>query len=686
MARIFTYRWAVVAGALLLAVTMACTAKPEVVEVEKIVEVVKEVPVEVVVEKEVEKEVVREVPVETVMVKEVPVEKIVTEIKEIEKEIVKEVPIEVVVEKEVVRTIEVEKPVIVRQEVVKEVEVVREVEVEVVKEVEVVQEVEVIKEVPVEVEKIVKEVVQVPVSVPVEAAMSPDETGILMARQGTPKRGGTFKIGGWKLPGHFDLDQAVSVTSLFPQSPMYEKLLRMNPYDGGYTIIPDLAKSWEVSSDGLSYTFQLRNGVKFHDGSSLAARDVVATFLRRKDPPEGVVSIRKELYSKVTAVEEVDSKTVRFTLSAPQGFFIPAIANGWSVIYQKKVLDEHNGDLRRIPDYPGTGPFKFVEWTDEKIRTEANPDYWNPELPYVDAIERFGIHNSARSATLVLTGQLDFFEFATEDVYREALKQPDVVSTQGSPHSAAQTVLLNTTKSPMDDPRVRRALHLAVSRQDMQKAAAQNMSFFISRWAPPGEVSTPFHVVEALPGYRADKTRDIARAKELMDEAGYRYGIKGLKVLLRGGTPDTVITLSFLDQVKKALGVEFEVETAETSVYWDTVRKGDFHASGGASACGLADPSDCWSSWLKTGGPQNHSNFSNAEFDALLETIASTTDTAIRREFVSRGEQILDEEVPMVFVGWLTIRRIWGNDIRDLYFSQTGAYQIVRYDTVWLDR
>ena len=560
------------AAAFLVMLAMACAAEPEVVEVEKEVVVkevvVKEVPVEVVVEREV----VKEVAVERVIVKEVPVEKIVTEVVEVEKEVVREVPIEVVVEKEVVKTVEVEKPLIVTQEVIKE--VVKEVPVEVVVEKEVIREVPV--EVVKEVEKIVeKEVIkEVPVAAPV--VMTPEATGLLSARQGDPNRGGTFKIGGWKLPGHFDLDQAVSVTSLFPQSPMYEKLLRMNPYDGGYTIIPDLAKSWEISRDGLSYTFSLREGVKFHDGMALSADDVVATFLRRKDPPEGVVSIRKELYSKVTDVEAVDSNTVRFTLSAPQGFFIPAIANGWSVIYQKSVLDANDGDLRRVPDYPGTGPFKFVEWTDEKIRTEANPDYWNPELPYVDAIERFGIHNSARSATLVLTGQLDFFEFATEDVYQEALKQPDVVSTKGSPHSAAQTVLLNTTKSPMDDPRVRRALHLAVSRQDMQKAAAQNMSFFISRWAPPGEVSTPFHVVEALPGYRADKTRDIARAKELMDEAGYRYGIKGLKLLLRGGTPDTVITLSFLDQVKKALGVEFEVKTAETSVYWDTVRKGRF--------------------------------------------------------------------------------------------------------------
>jgi peptide/nickel transport system substrate-binding protein len=129
--------------------------------------------------------------------------------------------------------------------------------------------------------------------------------------------------------------------------------------DGGKTVIPDLAYQWEVSSDGLTYTFHLRDGVTFHDGAPLTAEDVKASFDHIIFPPAGILSPRKSVFDAVKEVTVVDPLTVQFVLSAPRGFFLEAIASGWNVIYRKKTLEDNHFDLKRLKIAPGTGPFIF---------------------------------------------------------------------------------------------------------------------------------------------------------------------------------------------------------------------------------------------------------------------------------------------------------------------------------------
>src|SRR4051794_38196945 len=288
--------------------------------------------------------------------------------------------------------------------------------------------------------------------------------GMLKAPEPNPKRGGTIKIGGFGDPAHFDLDQSPSIVNLWPQSPMYDNLIRFNPLDGGRTIIPDLAESWEAAPDGSSYTFHLRKGVKFHDGSDFTADDIIATYKRRQDPPEGVVSIRQELFRAIKSMEAPDPYTVKFVMSEPRGYLLEALATGWSVVLSKKSLEANKGDLRRVPDYPGTGPYKFKEFIPrDKWALEKNPDYWNKELPYVDRMERISIEQAKDRGTAVLTGQVDFADSVSVDTYREALKRPDEVGATQIPVTWAVTYTFNTTKPPFNDARVRKAVHLALS-------------------------------------------------------------------------------------------------------------------------------------------------------------------------------------------------------------------------------
>jgi peptide/nickel transport system substrate-binding protein len=516
--------------------------------------------------------------------------------------------------------------------------------------------------------------------------------GMLKAPEPNPKRGGTLKIGGFGDPAHFDLDQSPSIVNLWPQSPMYDNLIRFNPIDGGRTIIPDLAEKWEAAPDGSSYTFYLRKGVKFHDGSELTADDVIATYKRRQDPPEGVVSIRQELFRPVKSIEAPDPYTVKFVMSEPRGYFLEALATGWSVILSKKALEANKGDLRRVPDYPGTGPYRFKEFTPrDKWALEKNPDYWNKELPYVDRIERISIPEGKDRGTAVLAGQIDFADTVSVDTYREALQRPNEVEARLIPVTWAITVTFNTQRPPFNDARVRRAVHLAVSRQDLAKVFELSDDINVgTRWIQPASpLASNKDDNLKLPGYRADKAEDIAEAKKLMAAAGFENGFKEPLVFLQRGLTGSAIEIyapAFQDMLKRHLGLESVIKPVETSVYWDQVRVGEYHMTWGAPAGAINDPSDYWGQWFKTNGPQNYAKWSNQKFDDLLAKLDRELDLEKRKALAKEGEALLDEEQPMFMHGWDNVPRIWRKYVKGVNQDVVGSYICVRYDTIWLDK
>ena len=515
---------------------------------------------------------------------------------------------------------------------------------------------------------------------------------MLAAPEAGAKKGGVFTIAGPGDPAHFDLDQSPSLVNLWPQSPMYDNLIRFNPLDGGQTIIPDLATNWDVSPDGLTYTFHLRQGVKFHDGTPFTAEDVIATYERRRNPPNGVVSIRQELFKPIQKMEAPDPYTVKFILSAPRGYFLEALATGWSVIFSKKSLEQNNGDLRRVPDSPGTGAYRYASYNaGEKWVLERNPDYWNPNVPYVDRMERLVVPDQKDQGTAVVAGRADFADNPSIDTHLEAQKRPNELGTVLHRATWAWTVTFNAQKPPFNDARVRRAVHLAINRQQLSEiyrlAGQVDMG---TRWVQPGSplAARPDDVLK-LPGWRAAKDADVAEAKKLMAAAGFPNGIKDLVILNRGtsGAGLEVWAPAFQDMLKQTLQIETQIKPVETSVYWDSVRGGDFHMTILQPAGAINDPSDYWAQWFKTSGPQNYGNWSNPTFDDLLSKIDAELDPEKRRGLVAQAEDLLDQECPMFMHGWMSIPRIWRTAVKGVDEQHIqGSYLVVRYDTIWLDR
>src|SRR5215831_16267197 len=174
----------------------------------------------------------------------------------------------------------------------------------------------------------------IPVATPAQAAEAtprPLDAGMLRAPEPNPKRGGILKWGGLANSTLYDLHQTGTIANMGPQAPMYDLLVQADPVNWN-VIIPDLAKSWKVADDGLTYTFYLREGVKFHDGAPLTAEDAVASFNHIIFPPAGVISPRRGLFEAVKEVVATEELTVEFRLKEPSGFLLRAIGSGFNVI------------------------------------------------------------------------------------------------------------------------------------------------------------------------------------------------------------------------------------------------------------------------------------------------------------------------------------------------------------------
>src|SRR5215468_2320598 len=350
------------------------------------------------------------------------------------------------------------------------------------------------------------------------------------------KPGGTLRYGVLSAPAHFDVHQSGTVSNMAAQGPMYDNLIRRDPRDG-QTIIPDLAHKWDISRDGRTYTFHLRKGVKFHDGADFTAEDVKATFQRIMAPPKGVVIPRTPLFAAVNEVRVLDPHRIEFRLSEPRPtkFMLGAFASGWNIIVRKKTLEENDFNLRTIPNFPGTGPFRHVSRRDKEIWVmEKNPGYWNKTLPYVDRLEVY--HLPAFSPELgqaLLAGKIDYARLLDPVSARKVKETPGMLSTDFY-QSVIQAVWVNMKRKPYADPRIRRAMHLVLDRAvlvDVVKDVAPMMTggfiYPFSEWASPKE-----EMAKRL-GYQQDPKASIQEAKKLLAEAGYPNGLKNVDFLVR---------------------------------------------------------------------------------------------------------------------------------------------------------
>jgi peptide/nickel transport system substrate-binding protein len=406
------------------------------------------------------------------------------------------------------------------------------------------------------------------------ALLLPGETALAQS----PKRGGILNFAVVAEPPSTDCHATTTFAMVHPVAPQYSTLLMFTGPHDNIKIEGDLAESWEVSNDGLTYTFKLRKGVKFHDGSDFSAQDIKATYERIINPAPGVVSSRKAQHQDIKTIETPDPYTVVFKLGQVNMSMPLHFASPFNCVYSAKKLSEN-------PRYPetevmGTGAFKFVEYQKGSHWTATRfEQYFRKDRPYLDGYKAIFVRSNTVVAGL-RGGQYDAeFRGRTpqeRDQLLETMK--DKVTVQEGPWVTNILLTFNTERKPFDDIRVRQALSLAIDRWGGSTSLGKiSLIKGVSGTFRPGaEWSLPPQELEKIPGFWRDIEKSRAEARRLLQEAGH----PNLKVKLVNRTIDQPFIpagIYAVDQWRR-IGVETEHVPVETKLWFAAMENGEFDA------------------------------------------------------------------------------------------------------------
>ena len=406
----------------------------------------------------------------------------------------------------------------------------------------------------------------------------------------------------------------------------YESLTQ---FDDNLNPVPALAESWESNEESTVFTFKLRQEVTWHDGSPFTAEDVTYSFDRVLNPDNGAAG--RSTVAIIDTIEIVDPTTVRFNLSAPKLFF-PAVLANLSATAIIKNGSADGGDLKQTVN--GTGPFTVSEMkSGDYIRFTKNPNYWNQPFPYVDEIIfKLMVEEDTRVAW-IRSGQADYIDLYAEAAAR--LEGQDGVSVIQSQKAYMMGIRLQCKEgAPFADGRVRKALDMAMDRQDMIEKArfgAAELTGFIPTGYGTWAISE-----DLMPAWYHQ--RDVEGAKALLAEAG----VSGLKFGIKCSRPEHVAMALVAQENWKELGLEPEVLQMEYGAYFADNTAREFEAIVVGNTFN-PDPTDYLYPWFHTDGSQNAFTYSNADVDAKLDEARATTDEAALKQLHIEIQQLLWE-------------------------------------------
>src|SRR5262245_42605431 len=508
-----------------------------------------------------------------------------------------------------------------------------------------------------------------------------------------PRQGGELIFPVPSEPPSYDGHREETFGLIHPFAPFYSTLLRVDPNDpSGTKPVGDLAESWTVSKDGLTYTFKLRHGVKFHDGSEMTSKDVKASYDKIIFPPPGVGSSRKGQYSAVEggAVEAVsapDAYTVRFHLKWPSSSFLLALSSPYNFIYKADIVakDMHWYETHVM----GTGPFKFVEHVKgSHVVGKKNPDYWDKGKPYLDGFRAVFVPSSSAQVAMI-RGERAHIQFrgfspAERDTLVQALGNK--ITVQESPWDCILMGVINHEKKPFDDKRVRRALTLALDRYEGSKALSRIaiVKEVAGVQVPGTPYATPPAELEKLSGYGRDINAARAEARRLLKEAGaenltFTFKNRGIPM------PYEPVAIWLLDQWRQ-IGLNVKQEVVEAASYYGQVlRPGNFEVAMDFPCGYIVEPDlDLYRFISVEKQPSNYSRYNDPVLDDLYERQGRTQDVEERKKLIRTFEKrLLDEEAH--FLMTLQWHRIIPHSAKVKGWQITPSHYLNQtLDVVWL--
>lgn len=435
------------------------------------------------------------------------------------------------------------------------------------------------------------------------------------------------------------------------------------------------AESVDISDDNLTYTFHLRDGLKWADGSDLTASDFVYSW-NRAIAPETAADYEYmfdciEGYSEgklnVTAVDE---RTLEVKLIAATPYFLELCAfPAYAPVKQDIVEANPEGWTLDPATYVGNGPYKMTAWEHNSyILMEKNPNYWNADTVVSDAIRFVLIEDDAAQLSAYETGEVVFIDQVPTDEIAALSKQPDyyVVGQIGTYY-----VCYNTEDEIMKDPQIRKALTLAIDRtyivEQIAQAGQKEAGAFVALGLSDADPTKEFREVGGEYFDPIDYEGNVEQAKEILANAGYPNGegLPTLEYLYNEGTLNQQIGEA-LQNMWAELGVKLELISQEWNTVLNSRKEGDFQISRNAWLGDYNDPISFLDMWITDGG-NNDAQWSNAEFDQLIKEIKSSSDQNDRMEKMHQAEDILFDE-------WVLCPLYFYTDIYMIKDNVTGFY------------
>jgi peptide/nickel transport system substrate-binding protein len=506
----------------------------------------------------------------------------------------------------------------------------------------------------------------------------------------TPKNGGILNyVIPADAPPSFDAHRETTFATIHSAAPFYSVLIRVDPNNPSSTtdFVCDLCTGMPQPADGgTTYTFKIRSGVKFHDGSPLTAADVAASWEHIVHPPEGVLSPRELHYVMVDTVDAPDPTTVVFHLKFATSAFLPALADPYSWIYKKATLDQDPRWYEK--NILGSGPFKFVEYqVGQSIKGAKNPDYYDKGLPHLAGFTGIYADKQALRVDAIRADRaaIEFRGFppSVRDELVSALG--DKIAVQTSDWNCGSFIEPNHKKKPFDDARVRRALTLAIDRWHgaPQLAKIANVHTVGGIVFPGSPLAADKEELQDLAGFWPDIDKSRAEAKRLLKEAG----AEGLSFELLNRNIDQPYKYNatwVIDEWSK-IGLHVTQRVVPTGPWFEAMRQGNFDVVLAGNCQSVVNSLLDVQRYLPSYAA-NYGQFDDRQQIALYDEMLRETDLTKQRALMRDFEKhVLDDQAHEIFLLWWYRTVPYRSYVKGWKISPSH-YLNQDLATVWLDK
>ena len=480
-----------------------------------------------------------------------------------------------------------------------------------------------------------------------------------VAEEEAPKYGGTltYMIPA-DAPPSFDAHRETTFATIHSAAPFYSVLIRVNPNDPSSTtdLVCDLCTVMPAPTDGgKTYRFKIREGVKFHDGSPLTAADVAASWNEIIFPAKGILSPRQSHYTMVDSVEAADSTTVVFHLKFPTNAFLPALADPYSWIYEKKILDKDPRWYEK--NIMGSGPFKFVSYQiGQSIKGVRDPNYYRKGLPFLDGF--IGIYAPKQAIQLDAIrsdrAAIEFRGYPPSAVDQLKQELDGKITVQRDDWNCGSFIEINHQKKPFDDVRVRRALTLAIDRWHTAPELARIATVHtVGGIVFPGSpLAATKAELQQIAGWWPDIEKSRAEARRLLKEAG----AEGLdfEMLNRNVDQPYKYNANWVIDDWSKIGLHVTQRVLPTGPWFEAFRSGNFQVGLIGNCQSIVNPLLDVQRYLPPSVyAGNYGRFDDQTAIDMYDKMLRETDTTKQRVLMRAFEKhVLDDQVHEAFLLW----------------------------------